>query len=137
MTTTVRPTYTYSDVSFAASWQLIEILRVFAFTHSAWGDALLRVHLLANISWDDLRGAICPLRATVGQDREPLQALFFFTSDLALRPHSNFDSTISAIAWGGLRMLKRIFSREIPPYHLSVVYPAVSELALMTVCITA
>jgi hypothetical protein len=109
--------HTFPELLSVTSPQLITILRAFACT-SNWGYSLLQLHILLNISWDDLRSVICALRTNVGQDEQRLRALFFFASSLALPADPNFDSTIWGFAQGGLQVMKRIFAGEIPLYYL-------------------
>jgi hypothetical protein len=110
-----KTAHTHPGVVPLASLQLIEILRTLPFT----SDSLIDLHIRLNISWDELRSIICPLRAIYCEDdmEGGLGALFFCASNLNLSPRSDFDSTISAIARGNLRVLKNVLSGEAPIYH--------------------
>jgi hypothetical protein len=59
--------YTHPEVLSLASSHLIEILRTFALTQHEF-ESLFELHILLNMSWDDLRAAICPFHMVAGWD---------------------------------------------------------------------
>ncbi|KAJ7738237.1 hypothetical protein DFH07DRAFT_85587 [Mycena maculata] len=67
---------------------------------------LTDIHVRFNLSWDDLRTVICPLRSFIGEDSEDLANFLILASDPSNLPTFHFDSILRDLAVGGLRVLK-------------------------------
>ncbi|KAJ7447901.1 hypothetical protein B0H11DRAFT_1878516 [Mycena galericulata] len=100
--------------------QLIRLLRALRAFLGARSHGLWCLHLFLDLSWDELRSTICPLRALVGEDKQRLQEVFAFATDPILVAEPSFDATIRDLAWGALRLIKIILNDEMPINHRSV-----------------
>jgi hypothetical protein len=96
--------------------QLVRILRTccvfhgLPFFHYA---VLVKIRALLDLSWDELRTVISPLREMIGKDSEKLQELWVSASDTTLCPSLHFDSILWDLAYGSLRLLKQLISGEV------------------------
>jgi hypothetical protein len=64
-----RPSSDYSDILSEISPQLARILFACSISPTKWdGRLLFRLHFVLDLSWDDLRATICPLRRITGDE---------------------------------------------------------------------
>ncbi|KAJ7821315.1 hypothetical protein B0H14DRAFT_2831568 [Mycena olivaceomarginata] len=105
--------------------QLIRILHAYRITRHLYAlnahtllvrnaPLLLNIRLLLNLSWDELRAAIC----CIGSDRGNLRDLLVYTSDYpSFREH--LDSMFLELAHGSLRILKKRLTRQLIPWKFN------------------
>ncbi|KAJ7245799.1 hypothetical protein C8J57DRAFT_1361735 [Mycena rebaudengoi] len=80
---------------------------------------LLDIHFLLDISWADLRAAMCPLRHIVGgTDSEGVRRLLWFVAE-HLSPDIAITQLSSELAQGCVRLLRRPVQRH---WHLRVAW---------------
>ncbi|KAJ7472416.1 hypothetical protein B0H11DRAFT_1867203 [Mycena galericulata] len=101
------------EVWLQVSPQLIRILRAFMLFPDKSTRILFQLHFFLDISWDEMRAIICPLRALVSDDKQQLRELFAFASDPTFVVESNFRSIVRDLALGGLHMLTGVISDKI------------------------
>ncbi|KAJ7878781.1 hypothetical protein B0H14DRAFT_1628944 [Mycena olivaceomarginata] len=84
---------------------------------STSGDTvrLLDIHVLLDVSWNDLRAAICSLRPIIGEDEAKILALSRFAAEHFSSP--SLVATLSLdLARGYIRLQRRIASGQKPSY---------------------
>lgn len=83
--------------------------------HAPFDVPLFRVRLLLDLSWDELRKAICPVHTIMGTDWDGLRQLL--SSRLDPGPSSNFhcDSILWDLTSSTLRLLKQVIPGEVNP----------------------
>ncbi|KAJ7741839.1 hypothetical protein B0H16DRAFT_1028325 [Mycena metata] len=116
----------YAHVDLLASPQLIRILRAYKLlpSYGSPGKALHRLWLMSDFSLAELRAAICPLRAIVGEGRRKLhlQELFVSAEETMVFGGWEFKSMMWDLAWCGLRAMKKVINGEIERNHGSSIY---------------
>jgi hypothetical protein len=113
-------------VGLHVSPQLIKILSACRVLHripyGGAADNLLKIRILLDLSWDELRMVICPLRAIVGEDDEKLKGLLISVPE-TLFSRLNFDSLVNDLGYGFLRLIKRLVRDEVDRQFRSVSVP--------------
>ncbi|KAJ7445940.1 hypothetical protein B0H11DRAFT_393174 [Mycena galericulata] len=110
--TTQNP-HNYRQMLFQVSPQLIRIFHAYKLLGQFTCDILYHIHLFFDLSWDELRSVICPLRGLIGEDKDRLGELFVFASDSTSLAEHDLDSTIHDLAWGGLHVATKMISGSI------------------------
>lgn len=76
---------------------------------------LLDIHVLLDVSWNDLRAAICSLRPIIGEDEAKILALSRFAAEHFSSP--SLVATLSLdLARGYIRLQRHIVSGQKPSY---------------------
>lgn len=118
-----QQSHNYHEILLQASPQLTRILRAYRLGVFFRGSSTdfsaipLRVRLLLDLSWDELRAAICPLREIIGDDKPALHELFPAALDETLFAEFNVDSVLWDFARSGLRVTKGVISGELEKYY--------------------
>ncbi|KAJ7489211.1 hypothetical protein FB451DRAFT_1362173 [Mycena latifolia] len=97
--------------SINISPQILRILQAYHVIGTSIGITtcpIFAIHLLLELSWDELRTAICPLRTLIGEDKDSLAQLLISTFVSDLTP------VRSDMARGFLCLVKRIETGEVP-----------------------
>ncbi|KAF7348939.1 NACHT domain-containing protein [Mycena venus] len=105
------------DIVSRMSSQLIKILyysRVIPFFDTP--GILFRIHFLLDLSWDELRAVICPLRRILRDDTEHLHELRICSEETLQSLDSN--SLLSDLSDGAFRVLGTMFNGEMDWDHL-------------------
>ncbi|KAJ7444543.1 hypothetical protein B0H11DRAFT_437643 [Mycena galericulata] len=111
--TTEQDSRNHREVWSQVSPQLIRILRAFMVFPEGTICILFHLHHFLDLSWDEMRAIICPLRALVGEDEQQLRELFAFASDRTFIAEPNFHSIIRELALGGLHVMTGVISDKI------------------------
>ncbi|KAJ7913446.1 hypothetical protein B0H13DRAFT_2326304 [Mycena leptocephala] len=117
---TTRVSHNYSKIISNGHPQLVRILHAYRFAEdyadrTGMAEAcLFNIHLLLNMSWDELRRTLSPLRAIIGEDKGGLGELLDFASNPTLSPELDPGSIFQDLAYGYVRVLKSILIHELP-----------------------
>jgi hypothetical protein len=95
--------YNYTEILAQAPRQLIRILQACEIAPKD-GAPLTFIRLVLNLSWPEVREAICYLRPVIGEDEGGLRQLF----------DSAFDPILLDLTYGYMRVLRSIFYHELP-----------------------
>ncbi|KAJ7846807.1 hypothetical protein B0H13DRAFT_1907555 [Mycena leptocephala] len=93
--------------------QLMRILhayRIATYKH----NILLNIHLMLDVSWDELRKAVCSLRSSIGTNMDGLRELLNYASNPTVRPKLHSGSILIDLALGYLRVMKSILTHRLP-----------------------
>lgn len=104
----------YHNILSAASPQLVRVLRAYRiFPRGSLRGALVKVHFLLDVSWDELRAVICLLRPIIGEDEGHLRSLLISASNqtVVLNPH--LDSILYDLTLGCLRFMKMLLGHTM------------------------
>ncbi|KAJ6551962.1 hypothetical protein B0H19DRAFT_1159485 [Mycena capillaripes] len=103
-------------VGLQASPGLVKILSAYQVLHRIpYGGAsnnLLKIRSLLDLSWDELRMIICPLRAILGEDDKELEGLLI-SQPPTMFSRLDFDSLMAELGSGVLRLIKRLLRHEV------------------------
>jgi hypothetical protein len=124
---TAKESHNYSQILSQASPQLIRILQAYkldfvSYGFHARGSKLLNIRLVLNLSWDELRKAIYPLRKIIGEDSYRLRELSNFTPKPALSRTPQCRSIFWDIALGYLPMLRAVYDGRLPAQLRQVLF---------------
>jgi hypothetical protein len=75
--------------------------------------SLFNIHFLLDLSWDELRTAICPLRPLIGEDDGGLIELLVSASDPTFYRQLHPASTLRDIVCGSMHIMKKIVANEL------------------------
>jgi hypothetical protein len=98
---------------------LIKILQAYTLArhHSTFlkGDlSLFHIRLWVDLSWHEMRTALCPLRAITGEDGGRLRDVLDLVTDPTVYQHFSSILQEVQIVWRCLHLLKRIEAQELP-----------------------
>jgi hypothetical protein len=101
-----------------ASPSLIRVLQPIRFLTQDESPLLFTIHFLLNLSWDELRTAICSLSSPIwDEEEELLTKLSIVALDPTLFP-VRFDLIMWDLTCGSLRIMQRIVRGELDQYIL-------------------
>ncbi|KAJ7875717.1 hypothetical protein B0H14DRAFT_2568568 [Mycena olivaceomarginata] len=119
-----KESHKYSEILSQASQQLIRVLHVYRLDFTGRSldlreeipncKFLLNIHFLLNLSWDEIRRAICPLRSIIGEDVGSLNELLTFVWNPPLPRIHQCGSIFWDIAFGYLPMVQAVRSGRLP-----------------------
>ncbi|KAJ7085059.1 hypothetical protein C8R44DRAFT_821672 [Mycena epipterygia] len=75
-------------------------------------SSLVRTRFFLDLSWDELRKSVCPLRKILGNDQGKLYELFIYASDPSLCPKP--ASIFSDLSRGYLRVMRSYLDHRLP-----------------------
>ncbi|KAJ7097696.1 hypothetical protein C8R44DRAFT_369215 [Mycena epipterygia] len=103
------------EVLSKAPPQLLKILHAYRLVPDDTMEylSLFNIHFLLDLSWDELRKAICPLRTLMGGDKRGLSKLLSSSSDPILFRGVRSGSTLRDFVWGSIRIMKKVFAHEL------------------------
>lgn len=108
------------DVLSRSSAQMIHIFHTFRRLSLIWGQEqrlLLNVRVMLNLSWEELRATICPIRAILGEDEARVGKLSIFIFNPSTFPKFTFDFVPSApidLARACIRMMTAVAAGAVP-----------------------
>jgi hypothetical protein len=92
---------------------LLRIFQAYILAPSVDRLELVTIKLLLDVSWNDLRAALCRLRPKIGEDKVKIRALAQFAAKY-LSPESTISTLSLKLARGFIHLLKEIETDEKP-----------------------
>ncbi|KAJ7493110.1 hypothetical protein B0H11DRAFT_2007266 [Mycena galericulata] len=112
----IQESQTWDIVGLHVSPQLIKILSAYQVLHQIpYGGAsnnLLKIHILLDLTWHELRMVICPLRAIIGKDDKKLKELLI-SGPQTFFSRLDFDSLVNNLCCGFLWLIKQLIRDEV------------------------
>ncbi|KAJ7118225.1 hypothetical protein C8R44DRAFT_878843 [Mycena epipterygia] len=106
----------YGEILSQAPPQLLKILHACTITNWSYSESsLVRTHFLLDLSWNELRKSICPLREIMDTYDGKLDELFTYASDPKFCPKPT--SIFSELSREYLRVMRSILDHKLP-WHL-------------------
>jgi hypothetical protein len=116
-----RASQDYVKILLQGPPQLIRVLHAYRFA-SHHKDTLFNIHLVLDLSWDELRRSICHLRSIIGPNANEVLEVFWAASNLAFSQGLRDGSMFRDLAHGYLSVMKSMLAHKFPPCFRQVFF---------------